>query len=558
MTNVSGGFFRPFFRVLSLQLKARTGLRELPYYYRSDKKTFLKKAGLNLLIAVSFGSLLFAYCPLLYFLMSGAQSIGLGGVVLAMVFLAAMLVMAAFGVFTMTSIVFSARDYDFYAAMPIRSSVIFASKFSFAYLYDLMISLFFTLPAVIILGSLTQAGVLFYLKSAVILVLLPAVPLAAAGLLALVITRLSGLAQRRDLFITLLSIVLLFGVIFAQVTFTNYLSRYGMDPGAMSDILTQSQTLIKMVAGSFPPAAWAASFLSGGGAADGLLYLGSSIGFLALIVLAGGVLYRRGALSGLESGGSGKKGYKEKSVRAGGGTLAVFLREWKLILRSPIYAMNCLVGIVILPLFFVVLPLLDSSNSGLSELISLMKTLPANLSVLLLAGLLCFIGVTGTAASSSVSREGPHLWIARTIPLPLGRQILAKLLCGLSITVAGMLITSVLAVFFLGFSVLSALIAFVLAGTVCVSSTAAGMLPDILRPKLAWSSETEAIKQNLNVMLGMVISLAVCAVFGLIAYLLKDSLPPYLLYPLIEALAIAAVAALSGVMRAAETRLRFA
>ena len=43
---------------------------------------------------------------------------------------------------------------------------------------------------------------------------------------------------------------------------------------------------------------------------------------------------------------------------------------------------------------------------------------------------------------------------------------------------------------------------------------------DLARPKLHWDTETEAIKQNFNVMLAMLIGVAVTACIGIGVYLL--------------------------------------
>ncbi len=50
------------------------------------------------------------------------------------------------------------------------------------------------------------------------------------------------------------------------------------------------------------------------------------------------------------------------------------------------------------------------------------------------------------------------------------------------------------------------------------------MIVDIARPKLKWSSETEAIKQNLNAVLGMFLSVVLGFVFVVLAVVLVNNL----------------------------------
>jgi hypothetical protein len=75
----------------------------------------------------------------------GGAADGCLRVLLAAVFLAAMMLFIFWRFCRYRRGAFG-KDYDFYAAMPIRSSEVFFAKFLFAYAYDLMISLFFTVP----------------------------------------------------------------------------------------------------------------------------------------------------------------------------------------------------------------------------------------------------------------------------------------------------------------------------------------------------------------------------------------------------------------------------
>jgi len=552
--------FAQFRRVLFFQFKARTGLREFAYYYHNDKKAFLKKLGMALLIVLSVGSLMPVYWPMLSFMMAGAQSAGLSGVLLTTVFLAAMTIMLVFGVFAMIGTVFSGRDYDFFAALPIRPAVIFTAKFAFAYLYDLLISLFFTIPAVVIYAGSAGADPLLILRAVLILPLIPAIPLAIAALIALIVTRISALSRHRDLMITLLSVLFMVGVILLQTQIGNLAVTLEGDPDAIIGLLADNRALMSLIAKGFPPAAWAAVALTGSGdwLAGLILFVAASAALLALTIAAGGLLYRKGALAGVEARGGGKKGYRTEAVRSQSGITSILMREFKLILRSPVYALNCMVGIIILPLMLFILPVMGASDPEIAMLSDGIRAAPPALSMLILAGGLMLITCTGTAASSTVSREAPYLWIARTIPMPIGKQIFGRFLCGMAINAAGMLITCALAAAVWHMPVLATAGALVLAISVSVSATALSMLPDILRPKLTWASEAEAVKQNINVLFGMLLSFVVSAVFGFTAYLLYPHLAPLPLFLLLEALAAAAGAgALSAVMKTASRRLRF-
>ena len=77
----------------------------------------------------------------------------------------------------------------------------------------------------------------------------------------------------------------------------------------------------------------------------------------------------------------------------------------------------------------------------------------------------------------------------------------------------------VVAVLGLGLPFGVATAAFALSLLISAAPLSLSMLPDILRPKLNWNSETEAIKQNINGVMCMLIGWAYLGIIGFGCYL---------------------------------------
>ena len=110
------------------------------------------------------------------------------------------------------------------------------------------------------------------------------------------------------------------------------------------------------------------------------------------------------------------------------------------------------------------------------------------------------------------------LWILKSIPVKPKTQAAGKLLAGYSISLLCVITTSLAMVFALRlsfdlwlsvlFSALQRFFPYAFQGT----------LIDLIRPKLHWNNPTEAIKQNFNVVLGMLAGVIIIMVLVALCY----------------------------------------
>jgi ABC-2 type transport system permease protein len=137
-------------------------------------------------------------------------------------------------------------------------------------------------------------------------------------------------------------------------------------------------------------------------------------------------------------------------------------------------------------------------------------------------------------ASTSLSREGQTFWVSKMIPVLPRIQIAAKYLQAYSVSFLSVLITSILLALFFKFGLLRVLIIFGLGLLGSIPLTALNLVIDVLRPKLVWTNPQEAIKQNLNGLLGMLISIIILLVLGAGAvFLISAKTPVGIIYGLI-------------------------
>lgn len=507
------------FSLYLFQLKEAFSLSELRYLYKNERGRFVKHIALGAVVLLSLSTLLPIYCLLLFGLNTAGRELGRPELALALPYLAAMLMTLVFGLFHVISTLLSAKDAEFLASMPLPQSRVFLSKFLLVYTYEFFISLVMLIPADVVYGVMNGGGAVFWLKGVVMMFLVPAVPLSIATLAALLILNIPFFRRHREGIMIIISFLLLTGYLIGQQMLSATISSQIGEGGAIE--MLKSAALTQLVA-AFPPAAWAALAVVKSGFEslwNLLLTAVSGAACVALSALIASKAYYKGMFRASEAGKRGKRLNVSRSVKSGSPLAACVRREILTMLRSPVYALNCLTGAIVFPIMIIAMSL--SGNEAVSALRGLTLGADGAYVVAALSGIMCFMATINPGASTSVSREGSVVWVSKMIPVSYKTQAAAKLLTYEAIALIGIAVLAVVSAFIFGMAWLSVQ-AFLISAVSSVGFTALNMLPDYFRPKTRWSSEAEAIKRNMSSFFGMLAALAllvVLAVSGIICFI---------------------------------------
>jgi len=201
---------------------------------------------------------------------------------------------------------------------------------------------------------------------------------------------------------------------------------------------------------------------------------------------------------------------------------AVFAREWRIMNRTPIFLLNGVLVVVIVPVIAVLMGTMGSGRGGGgggSDLTAILKTLTSSNQLYVILGAALFMTICGSlngTSSSTFSREGAQFWISRVIPVAPREQAAAKFLHSYLIAMLGVVTASAVAAIILHLKAVHLAAAAGLALVAGVLLTAVGMIIDLARPLLDWTNPQKAIKQNLNVLLAMLadVGILTAAFFG--------------------------------------------
>jgi len=535
-----------YLTLLKAQFNQRYGLSAIRVELRENPRKMIGKLAIFFIAILSVSAIVVLYTWLLSILMPLFHQAGLSGVLLGVALLASMFLVFFMGFFYLLGFLFFAKDTEFLFSLPIPQRTIFASKFSQVLFGEIGMAIVLLLPAFVMFGIQTGADIGYWFRVIPTVLLAPFIPLALSGFLALLLMRFNAFWRRRDLLTIIGSIALIVAVFGAQMVLPS-IFREDMTQAEMLAMIVNQSALMQRVVSAFPPSGWAAEGLLSGGYSLLLFSVASIVSLAATLVLSN-YIYQSGAIAQTETLRKNRAvNITRKTMKAQSAVMAYFKKEWKLMLRSPVYAMNGLIVIIMGPILIVLMMVTNGVSGGEFDQIFeiIQSAVDWQLAALCILGVLLVVTSLNTSVSTSMSREGKQYYLLRMFPLSAARQVFAKFLMGYSVSAVTVVIVTVAVSVMLPLSATTLLVAMALGFIACVTPTALSMIPDCVKPKLSWNTETEAIKQNMNTMISLVISWGYVAAIGCFSYFLLSNKVDAGLVLFIDAIICAVAGALS-------------
>ena len=139
-------------------------------------------------------------------------------------------------------------------------------------------------------------------------------------------------------------------------------------------------------------------------------------------------------------------------------------------------------------------------------------------------GILLAVASITMMSSTSISRETPLLDIVRSLPIPTKRHVQAKIAAHLLMFGTAFVFYTIIGMLLLPVGFMHIIWMLPLGAIVMIISSCLGLAIDYMRPMYQWKLPQQAIKQNVNGIIGMVASIVVLGIFGGLAILLVQVL----------------------------------
>ncbi|MCR3921324.1 MAG: hypothetical protein NUK65_02265 [Firmicutes bacterium] len=492
--------------LIKLQLKVAFNLSALKWYVKHDKKKIVGGVALaGILIASIIPLYLFVYLNIVQMVYSSGYSLGQPEFVVTMAVVMISLMVMVFGIAFVMSTFYFSRDLSLLIPLPLQPREIIGAKFTTVLVQEYLTVLPLMLPVLYIFGTGQGAGLYFWLSGLLITIMLPIIPLTIVSAAVLLMMRVTNLGKRKDL-LRLLGMGLMIVLI---IVFNYFTTKFApMSQEEVMNLIFAEEGLVRIMSRMYPPALVATRAMTAGGLTalfNLAIFTAISFAGVAVMLFLGDRLFYRGLIGGDEVTASkniSASQLEKKMSHMSSPAFAIAMREIKTLLRTPIYVFNSVGVILIIPIAMAV-PLV--AGDAMDPILSVLQS--AGPRILINLGGAAFVGLIAAfapASSSSFSREGKQFWISQVIPVAPRDQIMGKIMYSLLIAMLAIPLVFLLSFFVTNWTLIELVVVIILGLCISLPAITVSLLIDLIRPYLTWDNPQKAIKQNMNVVLGMV------------------------------------------------------
>lgn len=503
-----------FMSLLAVQLRVAFRLSVIRAVIKNrDTRKMAVALVFGVFMAWSFGYVMYIFVSFFDGLYDAMLPIGQTEVVLTMGFLAAQVMVLFFSIMWILSALYFANDYHILIPMPFQPWQVLFSKFIVVYLYELLTAAFLLAPSLYVYGSRSAVGIWYWGAAVLAVLMTPVLPLLIASVIALIFMRFISRSRRRDTLAVLGGIMGLGVYVLIQYLNARY---YGAGTAGLEKMLIEGG-LVTLIGSRFPPSIWLTRALSQAGSMVGMtamlkLAAASAVGVLLIALLAGRIYFR--TITASQEVQAKKKRLSTAKFEAAlsqqlSPLALMYRREHHLFKRNPVFFMNGIMPIIMLPVAMTVSVLAQQDLS--------FATLAANprfqqWGFLVGGAALAALNLFNIISSSAITREGRNFWLSQVIPVPAKVQVAAKLLYAGTYTALAAVPIGIFEVKVLQVEPFKAVLGLLLGLLPAAVFLTVGLLVDLYKPNLKWTDPQKAMKGNFNIMVAYLTNMALLGV----------------------------------------------
>ena len=498
-----------FFRFHLFQMKYTLGIQDLRYRIRTTSGLIPKLLALIVPVLLLLAVCAAPYVFVLYLCYELVRVVGSAEHYVTLALFMTQILVLFFALISSFTVMFGRKDHELLSALPIPKRYIYMSTVLHVYASGVLSAALVLIPSMIIYGI----GQGFSLQMALMLVpaivLVPILPVCLAYLFVLLFMRLIAFCPFKEQLATVFGIAFILGYMLFNYSFSAQFGAWfsALDFGALFTDSGWFSTLMNILPGIF----LARNTLIGN-ASEALLSFAMLLVVSSVLFV---IMYRVGGKSFFAVRASLTSYAARKMLRvrykASKPFVAYIKKEFRGLMRSPIYVMNGLLGVMMGP----VMLLCFTVGGDLSAMRVIGPVLYAEtgeakwlmIPVLLVLGISYFVSATiAMVPASSYSREGLSRWVTQVVPVSAKDDFMGRMVASLLLFWCGNLFTWGTGWVLFRFSLFEGIFYLIPLLVTSVPCVWISLYIDYKRPKLVWEKEAQAMKQNVNTLFGMLSS----------------------------------------------------
>ena len=436
-------------------------------------------------------------------------------------------------IFSAINLLYYSKDNEYILPLPLKPSQIVIAKTNVLLVTEYFIVAILGLIPLSIYGILTYANILYYIEMVIVLLIFPIIPILISSLLVLIVMSFAKFTKNRNRFQLIATILILVIVFIASFAMGNTDSS----PEELVQMVMKANGMVELVKNAFPTLGMAIESLTnvniGIQLLNIMLLIATTAIIYALYVFVGQKLYLKGAVGNLYSGKKNKKKIDEKKAFKNSTIFKTYVgKEFKILLRNPIFFMQCVLPAILFPILIIGMTILGINEESNGQTIDFANMFTNKTSIYIGIGILCviqfflmFIYISVTA----ISRDGQNASFMKYIPVKYMKQIDYKVMPNIIMTSIMSIITVIIAGILIKADILYLLLILITSIIMGVFQSYVLIIVDLKKPKLEWNSEYAVVKQNMNLIWSVVISLISITVLIILGVVLENTFNSFIL-----------------------------
>jgi len=430
-----------------------------------------------------------------------------------------------FGLPLMFSVLFFSSDLSFLTALPIKPSELFAARLWHTYKAENVMTSNVLLAVYIgyFIASINNTGrsalnPVAILAAAAGFVATLLIPLLYCSILAMLLMFVLKKIRRVNLYYMTSTVLFVF---FAAVFLMSFKDYGKINTQNYLDTLTAENNMFISICNKlFPANELAVEALGTHEVMPLFLSIMIVIALLFLALLLAGAVYREGLYAAAANISGKSSGRRNGIIAKRPVSDALLAKEYKVLMRTQTYRMNCVYANFLWPLIAIVFAVTASDNKMIDNLRNKLDSgddRTVVIAFILLMATAFIASGLNSIASTSFTREGTHLDLLKYLPTPLDKQIKAKGQIAILFTY----IPFAAAVVIIGIALRAYLLILpcLAVAFICILlATVIGMCMDSISPYTIWSDELSALRGNLNCFFNLAAGMVIAALIGCLSY----------------------------------------
>ena len=433
-------------------------------------------------------------------------------------------------IFSSINILYFTKDSEYLLPLPLKPYQIILARTNVMLIAEYVIIFLIGFIPLVMYGILTGAGIVYYLTMILAVILVPILPVLLISMLVMFIMSFARLTKNRNRF-QLFATLLVLAIIIALSISTSGMKQ-DLTNEEMAQMVVQANGMIELVKGYVPTVDYLMEALTTNSLftaiVEVLKTLGITIiGFIVYMLIAQKI-YFKGLVGNLFGGGASNTNKKinQKEYRNSKLYKSYVGKEFKNLVRNPVFLVQCLLPAILIPILMVVVVYagFNSDKMRLEQITQMLQQMPTNtfMIVCVILGVIQFFTMFIYISITAISRDGENAVFIKYIPVSLYKQYIYKIIPNIIMNIITVIITLGIAGYILHLPVITLIALFIIATIMGVFQSLVMIIVDLKRPKLNWDSEYAVVKQNLNLVFSVLLSMINIAIIVGTVFLLKD------------------------------------